>query len=79
MTLDGGSILEIASMSFEVGFRPYSVMVCPKTWISLAKKVHFEGLRANFFVDRVKTEKCGTCLQNQLPSLFAQRYLMVSQ
>ena len=36
-------------------------------------------LRANFFVNRVKTEKCGTCLQNQLPSLFAQRYLMASQ
>lgn len=28
----------------EVGFRPYSVMVCPKTWISLAKKVHLAGL-----------------------------------
>ena len=37
-----------------------------------------EGLRENFFGDRVKSKKCGTCLENALPSYFAQRYLRVS-
>ena len=36
-------------------------------------------LRANFLGDRVKSEKCGTYLENHLPSFFAQRYPMVSQ
>ena len=35
-------------------------------------------LRENFSGDRVKSKKCGTCLEKAQPSYFAQRYLRVS-
>ena len=44
VVFEGGSMLVIASTPFEFGFLPCSVMACPRTWSSLAKKVHFVGL-----------------------------------
>ena len=35
-------------------------------------------LRENVPEDRVKSQKCGTCLKNWFPSSFAQRYPMMS-
>ena len=35
-------------------------------------------LKENVPEDRVKSQKCGTCLKNWFPSSFAQRYPMMS-